>query len=123
MGQELLEIPDNSYGFRSKRKYYLAVNSRGHKVVRGTTCKKYTHATIYGNLYNSGYCYATFTTREDLAKRYSKRWEGSEVVEVTPITDKEARQYKKEIHATAIQFQEGEANRTAHVYQIEREGN
>lgn len=123
MGQELLEIPDNAYSFRRKRTYYLAVNSKGHKVVRGTCSKNYTHATIYSSLYTSGYCYATFTVREDLAKRYARGWEGAEVVEVKVITDKEARQYKKEIIETAKQFQEGEANRIAHVYQIEREEN
>lgn len=117
MGQELLEVQGWT---RQKPRYFLAINSKGHKVVRGSTCKNYTHATIYGDLYNSGFCYATFTTREDLAKRYSRGWEGSEVVEVKEITSKEARQYKNEIYATAEQFHTQQANRTAQVYQIER---
>jgi hypothetical protein len=121
MGQELLEIPDNNYAFRRKRKYYLATNSKGHKVVRGTTEKKYTHATIHNDLYASGYCYATFTTRLDLAKRYARAWgDNAEVVEVLEITSKEARQHKKDINNTAHNHQEQEANRIAGVYEIER---
>lgn len=120
MGQELLD----EVGYTRKlRKYYLAVNSKGHKVVRGSTEKEYTHATIYGDLFNTGYCYATFTTRLDLAKRYSRGWKGSEVVEVKEVTTKEARQLKKEIHAKANEHQELLANKTAQVYQIERDTN
>lgn len=121
MGQELLEINLNDWKYRNKRRYYLAINSAGHKVVRGSTSKQYTHATIYGTLYNSGYCYATFTVREDLAKRYSRRWEGSEVVTVKEISAVEARKYKKEIQETAKQFHEQRAQATASVYGIDRE--
>lgn len=106
MGQELLNITESSYAFRSKRRYYLAVNSKGHMVVRGSTQKEYTHATIYSELYNSGYCYATFTTRLDLAQRYSRRWDKSEVVEVKEITSKEAKQIKKQIEEEAIKHSE-----------------
>ena len=120
MGQELLD----KVGYIKKpRKYYLATNSKGHMVVRGTTQKEYTHATIYGELYNSGYCYATFTTRLDLAKRYSRRWDKSEVVEVKELPRNELKKYKNLILERAKLHQEIIAKGIAKVYEIDREAN
>lgn len=120
MGQELLDL--NGY-IRKRRKYYLATNSKGHRIVRGTTEKEYTHATISKDRSAWGFIYATFTTRLDLANRYSRNWKDSEVVEVKEITSKEARQLKKEIWKEIDTFREQEANKTALVYQVERETN
>lgn len=116
MGQELFDVR----WIRKPRKYYLATNSKGHKVVRGSAEKEYTHATIYKDLYASGYCGATFSSRLDLAQRYAKRWSNHEVVEIKEITSKEARQHKKEINQVAKDYQEKMAQRIANVYGVER---
>lgn len=125
MGQELLKIQpsDWNYNHKNRRKFYLATNSKGYKVVRGSSSKELTHATIAGDLTKWGWCYATFTTRLDLAQRYSKRWKGSEVVEVKEITTKEARQYKKEIEQMRQDYLERQASMTANVYEIDRNAN
>lgn len=123
MGQELLEIQPSDWKFRSKRRFYLATNSKGYKVVRGSSSKELTHATIAGDLTQWGWCYATFTTRLDLAQRYSKRWKGSEVVEVKEITTKEARQHRKEIEQMRQDYLERQASNTAKVYEIDRNAN
>ena len=128
MGQELMDIYPANYKFRhaSQRKFYLAINSSGLKVVRGSDRKIHSHAVISKepSRYN-GKAYATFTTRFDLAKRYLTTWgkRDYEIVEVKEITSKEVKQLKKEIAEQAKQFKEAEANRTAKVYQIERDTN
>ena len=123
MGQELLD----RVGYTKVRpKYYLATNSKGHSIVRGSTTKKYTHAVISVEPFSIGYCYGTFTTRLDLANRYCNRFNKNEtykweVVEVKEVSTKEARQLKKDIHARAVDYQELYANKTAQVYLIERD--
>lgn len=121
MGQELLDISDNTYGYRRERTYYVATSSKGFMALRGSHADKYTHATIKiePHEHSLGYVWASFSSQEKYAKRWARAGE-SEAVEIKKITAKEYRQLKKEINKKAGEWREQKAKNTAQVYQIDR---
>jgi hypothetical protein len=107
MGQELLE----KTGYvRTPRKYFVATNSKGYRVIRGSADRDYFYCVIAKELNAWGSIYASFSATEHNAKKYCKTWnnrydeEAYEVVKCVQVTAKEVRVIKKEIRLEVTQY-------------------
>lgn len=107
MGQELLERTEY---VRTPRKYFVATNSKGYRVVRGSADKDYFYCVIAKELNQWGYIYSSFSATEHNAKRYCKSWnnkageEQYEVVKCVQVTAREVRVIKKQITLEVINW-------------------
>ena len=105
MGQELLE---HKGWIKKPRKYFVATNSKGFRVVRGSADRDYSYCVIAKELSVWGSIYASFSATESNAKKYCKTWnnrhkdEMFEVVKCVQVTAKEVRVIKKEIQLEVI---------------------
>lgn len=107
MGQELL----NHKGWIKKpRKYFVATNSKGYRVVRGSADKDYFYCVMSKELSEWGGIYSSFSATEHNAKKYCKSWnnkaeeEQYEVVKCVQVTAKEVRVIKKEINLEVLNW-------------------
>jgi len=110
MGQELLE---RTGWIKTPRKYFVATNSQGYKVVRGSAEKDYSWCVISKDFTEWGYLYASFSATEHNANKYCKTWNNRateakeglyEVVKCEQITSKEARLIKKQMQLAWLQI-------------------
>lgn len=107
MGQELL---DHKGWIKKPRKYFVATNSKGYRVVRGSADKDYSYCVMAKELSVWGSIYASWSATEHNAKKYCKTWnnkaqeEQYEVVKCVQVTAKEVRVIKKEIQLEAIKY-------------------
>jgi hypothetical protein len=112
MGQELL----NQTGFtKTPRKFFVATNSNGQRMVRGSAYKDFYYAVIAKDLNpNAGWSYVTFSATERNANKYCSSWNNKErtdlyeVVKCVQVTAKEARLIKKEINLEFLKQREQE---------------
>lgn len=107
MGQELLERK----GYvRTPRKYFVATNSKGYRVVRGSADKDYFYCVMSKELSEWGCIYSSFSATEHNAKKYCKSWnnkakkEQYEVVKCVQVTAREVRLIKKQITLEVINY-------------------
>lgn len=107
MGQELLE---RTGWVKKPRKYFVATNSKGYRVVRGSADRDYSYCVIAKELNEWGSIYSSFSATEHNAKKYCKSWnnkaqeERYEVVKCVQVTAKEVRIIKKEITLEVINW-------------------
>jgi hypothetical protein len=99
MGQELLDYQ----GYvRKPRKYFVATNSNGNRLVRGSADKDYSYCVILKEPSEWGGLWGSWSATEHNAKKYCKTWnnkyeEKYEVVKAQLVSAKEVRAIKKEI--------------------------
>lgn len=110
MGQELLEV--RGY-VRKPRKYFVATNSKGYRVVRGSADRDYSYCVMTKELSERGGIYASFSATESNAKKYCKTLNNQEadryeVVKCVQVTAKEVRVIKKEILLGVLKWQQNE---------------
>jgi len=108
MGQELL---DRVGYVRRPRKYFVATNSKGYRVIRGSADRDYFYCVIAKELSVWGSIYASFSATESNAKKYCKTWNNKEadryeVVKCVQVTAKEVRVIKKEIKLEVAKYWE-----------------
>jgi len=108
MGQELLE---RTGWVKKPRKYFVATNSKGYRVIRGSADRDYFYCVIAKELNAWGSIYASFSATEHNAKKYCKTWNNREadryeVVKCVQVTAKEVRAIKKEIALEVIKYKE-----------------
>jgi len=113
MGQELLE---RTGYVRTPRKYFVATNSNGYRVIRGSADRDYFYCVIAKELNAWGSIYSSFSATESNAKKYCKTWnnrqknEVYEVVKCVQVTAKEVRVIKKEIQLEVMKHRLQEAS-------------
>jgi len=127
MGQELLE---RTGYVRTPRKYFVATNSNGYRVIRGSADRDYFYCVIAKELSVLGSIYASFSATESNAKKYCKTWnnrhknEVYEVVKCVQVTAKEVRVIKKEIQLEIIKhLQQEVSEETNPCTEYEKENN
>jgi len=98
MGQELLDYQ----GYvRKPRKYFVATNSNGDKLVRGSADRDYSYCVILKTHSEMCFVWGSWSATEHNAKRYCKTWNNQnngelyEVVKAELVSAKEARAIKK----------------------------
>ena len=107
MGQELLE---RTGWVKKPRKYFVATNSKGYRVVRGSADRDYFYCVMSKELSEWGGIYSSFSATEHNAKKYCKSWnnkaqeEQYEVVKCVQVTAKEVRVIKKEINLEVLNW-------------------
>jgi hypothetical protein len=107
MGQELLE---RTGWVKTPRKYFVATNSKGYRVIRGSADRDYFYCVMSKDLSEWGGIYSSFSATEHNAKKYCKSWnnkakeEQYEVVKCVQVTAKEVRAIKKEINLEVINW-------------------
>jgi hypothetical protein len=108
MGQELLE---RTGYVKTPRKYFVATNSKGYRVIRGSAYKDYFYCVLTKELNEWGCINSSFSATEHNAKKYCKTWNNQakeelyEVVKCVQVTAKEVRAIKKEITLEVINWQ------------------
>jgi hypothetical protein len=108
MGQELLE---RTGYVKTPRKYFVATNSKGYRVIRGSADRDYFYCVMSKELSEWGCIYSSFSATEHNAKKYCKSWNNKakeemyEVVKCVQVTAKEVRAIKKEITIEVINWQ------------------
>jgi hypothetical protein len=108
MGQELLE---RTGYVKTPRKYFVATNSKGYRVIRGSADRDYFYCVMSKELSQWGGIYCSFSATEHNAKKYCKSWNNKakeemyEVVKCVQVTAKEVRAIKKEITLEVINWQ------------------
>jgi hypothetical protein len=101
MGQELLE---RTGWVKTPRKYFVATNSKGYRVIRGSADRDYSYCVMSKDLTEWGGIYSSFSATKHNAEKYCKSWnnrakeERYEVVKCVQVTAKEVRAIKKEIN-------------------------
>jgi len=107
MGQELLE---RTGYVKTPRKYFVATNSKGYRVIRGSADRDYFYCVMSKELSQWGGIYSSFSATEHNAKKYCKSWNNKakeemyEVVKCVQVTAKEVRAIKKEISIEVINW-------------------
>jgi hypothetical protein len=107
MGQELL---DRTGYIRTPRKYFVATNSNGDKLIRGSADNDYSYCVILTEPSDFGGLWGSWSATEHNAKKRCKTWNNKEylrerkyeVVKCVQVTAKEVKAIKKEI---AIAYQ------------------
>ena len=99
MGQELLDVKGWE---RKPRKYFVATNSNGDKLVRGSADKDYSYCVILKEPSEWGAIWGSWSATEYNAKKYCKTWNNKyedkyEVVKAESVSAKEVKAIKKEI--------------------------
>lgn len=98
MGQELLDYQGH---VRKPRKYFVATNSNGDKLVRGSENRDYSYCVILKEHSEMCFIWGSWSATEHNAKKYCKTWNNKsnaelyEVVKADLVSAKEARAIKK----------------------------